>query len=158
MNPNERFLCQNLLERFFFFFPLKFESFFWTKNDWLSKLMVKNKSTITSRTEWKINCKNQVNKKFIFGSKQAKSTYLNSNERFWCQNMWGQCFISNIIWVIILNKITSKSKINGIKSRVKQKLMVKTKSTVTFGIVIGRLCVKTFKYYVLGQIQSESSI
>ena len=36
--------------------------------------------------------------------------------------------------------------------------MVKTKSTVTFGIVIGRLCVKTFKYYVLGQIQSESSI
>jgi hypothetical protein len=72
--------------------------------------------------------------------------------------MWGQSFVLNIIWVILLNKITSKSKINRKKSQVKQKLMVKTKSTVTFGIVIGHVYVKTFKYYVLGQIKSESSI
>ena len=120
--------------------------------------MAKHKSTVTSGTEWKVNGKNQVNKKFILGSKQAKSTHLNRNERFWCQNMWGQSFVSNIIGVIILNKITSKSKITGIKSRVKQKLMVKTKWTVTFGIVIGRVCVKTFKYYVLVQIQCKSSV
>ena len=75
--------------------------------------MVKNKSTVTSGTEWKIIGKNQVNKKSILGSKQAKSTYLKPNERFWCQNMGGQSFVSNIIWVIILNKITSKEKING---------------------------------------------
>ena len=120
--------------------------------------MAKHKSTVTSGTEWKVNGKNQVNKKFILGSKQAKSTHLNRNERFWCQNMWGQSFVSNIIGVIILNKITSKSKITGIKSWVKQKLMVKTKWTVTFGIVIGRVCVKTFKYYVLVQIQCKSSV
>jgi hypothetical protein len=36
--------------------------------------------------------------------------------------------------------------------------MVKTKSTVTIGTVIGRVYVKTFKYYVLVQIQFESSV
>ena len=50
----------------------------------MSKLMVKNKSTVTSGIEWKINGENQVNKKFILGSKQAKSNHLNPNERFWC--------------------------------------------------------------------------
>ena len=70
--------------------------------------MVKNKSTVTSRTKWKTNGKNQVNKKFILGSKQAMSNHLNPNERFWCQNMWGKSFVSNIIWVIFLYKTTSK--------------------------------------------------
>ena len=113
---------------------------------------------VISAIEWKINGKNQVNKKFILGSKQAKSIHLNPNERFWCQNMWAHSFVSNIIWVILLNKIIYKSKINGLKSWVKQKLMVKTKPTVTFRIVIGRVYIKTFKYYVLVQIQFESSV
>ena len=41
--------------------------------------MAKHKSTVTSGTEWKVNGKNQVNKKFILGSKQAKSIHLNPN-------------------------------------------------------------------------------
>jgi hypothetical protein len=35
--------------------------------------------------------------------------------------------------------------------------MGKTKLVVTFGAVVGCFCVKIFKYYVLVQIQSESS-
>ncbi len=47
-----------------------------------STLMVKNKATVTFKTERKINGKNQVNKKFILVSKQAKTNHLDQIERF----------------------------------------------------------------------------